>query len=109
VSKLVELDNAVFRREVLESSLPVLVDFTAAWCAPCRAVDRSVASLAREYAGALKVGQIDADANLDIVSQFAVQGLPALLLFQDGEELGRTGAKSTEALKRWIDEHLERV
>ena len=106
VSNLVRLDNAVFRREVLEAELPVLVDFTARWCGPCQQVSAVVDELAEECAGTLKVAQIDTDDNHDIASQFAIQGLPTLMLFHNGEELGRTGVTSKENLKRWIEDHL---
>jgi thioredoxin len=106
VSKPVELDNAVFRREVLESDIPVLVDFTAPWCGPCRQIEPIVGELAHEFAGSVKVAQIDMDDNVDIASQFRVVGLPTLMLFDKGEEVGRTGILSKERLKEWIKDHL---
>ena len=108
MSKPVELDNAVFRREVLESDIPVLVDFTAPWCAPCRVIEPIVGELAHEYAGTVKVAQIDTDDNVDIASQFHVQGLPTLLLFDKGEEVDRTGLLSKEDLKKWIEDRVGR-
>jgi len=108
VSDLLQLDNAVFRREVLESEKPVLVDFTARWCRPCQEMEPVMGALAEEYAGVLKVAQIDADDNSDILSQYRVQGLPTLMLFHHGEELGRTGMRTKEGLKRWIEDCLTR-
>ena len=107
MSKPVVLDNAVFRREVLESELPVLVDFTAPWCGPCRRVDPIVGELASEYDGLVKVAQINTDDNVDIASQFGITGLPTLMLFDKGEVLGRTGILSKKDLKEWIEGHLE--
>jgi thioredoxin len=109
VNEPVRLDNAVFRREVLEADIPVLVEFTAPWCAPCGHVGRIVSSIAREYTGLLKVAQIDTDHNQDIASQFDIQGLPTLLLFYHGEELGRTGEDSEHEVKEWLEAHLPRA
>ena len=105
----VRLDNAVFRREVLEADIPVLVEFTAPWCAPCGPVGRIVATIANEYTGLLKVAQIDTDDNRDVVSQFDIQGLPTLLLFYHGEEVGRTGEESEQDVKEWLEAHLAKV
>ena len=102
-----QLDNATFRRDVLESEVPVLVDFTDRWCGPCQQLVPIIEELAKEYSDQLKVAQIDTDDNQDIASQFGIQSLPSLLLFNKGEELGRVGMKSKEGLKAWINEHLQ--
>ncbi len=106
MNDLVQLDNAVFRREVLEADVPVLVEFTAPWCAPRGLAGQIVSSLAREYTGMLKVAQIDTDDNKDIASQFEIQGLPTLMLFHGGEELGRTGESGEVEVKQWLEKHL---
>lgn len=107
MNKPVILDNAGFRREVLESDLPVLVDFTAPWCGPCQSIAPIVGELAVEYDGLVKVGQINTDDNVDIASQFGVTGLPTLMLFDKGEVVGRTGVLSKKGLKDWIEERLD--
>jgi thioredoxin 1 len=103
VSEPFKLDNLLFRREVLESGVPVLVDFTARWCAPCVGMAAIVGDLAREYAGTIKVALIDTDDNQDIVAQFNVRGLPTLVLFDKGVEVSRCGVETKEGLKRWLD------
>lgn len=74
-----------FQAEVLSASLPVLVDFTAAWCGPCKMVDPIVTQLAGEWSGKVKVVKIDADQNPGIVTQFGVMGLPTVMLFKRGQ------------------------
>ena len=106
MSALVRVDNAAFKREVLEAEVPVLVDFTAPWCGPCQKVDAVLENLAEELDGKIKIAQIDLDANSDIASQFGVQGLPTLLLLYRGHELGRISTASKESLKTWIARKL---
>lgn len=107
MSNLANLDNATFRKEVLESDIPVLVDFTAHWCGPCQQLVPVIEALADEYEGRLTVAQIDMDDNQDIASQFEVQNLPSLLLFKQGKEVDRLiGMKSKDTLVKWIESHL---
>lgn len=77
-------DLATFQREVLESPVPVLVDFWAAWCGPCRMVAPELEALAEAYGGAIKVVKVDVDANPIVASQYRVQGIPTLGLFERG-------------------------
>jgi thioredoxin 1 len=78
------LSEADFDAEVLHSQTPVLVDFWAAWCGYCRKIEPSVASIAGEYSGRLKVGKLDVDRNRTIANRYHVAGLPTLLLFKQG-------------------------
>jgi thioredoxin 1 len=74
-----------FQREVLESTTPVLIDFWAPWCAPCRAIGPVVEEIAREYAGKLKVVKMNVDENPQTPSKYGVRGIPNLILFNGGQ------------------------
>jgi thioredoxin 1 len=86
---VLEVTDTNFDSEVLKSSLPVLVDFWAVWCAPCRAIAPHVEAIATEFAGKIRVGKCDIDANPQIPSQFEVRSIPTLLLFKDGKVMGQ--------------------
>lgn len=86
---VLEVTDSNFDSEVLKSSLPVLVDFWAVWCAPCRAIAPHVEAIATEFEGKVRVGKCDIDANPQIPSQFEVRSIPTLLLFKDGKVLGQ--------------------
>lgn len=84
-----EFTDSSFENDVLKSELPVLIDFWAVWCAPCRAIAPHVDALATEYAGKLRVGKLDIDANPQVPSQFEVRSIPTLLLFKGGKVVGQ--------------------
>jgi thioredoxin 1 len=86
---LTTFTDANFDAEVLHSSQPVLVDFWATWCPPCRALTPVVAELARQYAGQVKMGQLNIDDCPRIPTQFEVRSIPTLLLFKDGRVIGQ--------------------
>ena len=96
-----------FATEVLQSPLPVLVDFWAAWCGPCRAVAPTVEALASEYAGKLKVVKLDVDESGDVAGQFGVQSIPTLMLFKGGQPVERlVGAYPKPAIVSKIQQYL---
>ena len=82
--KIMTFTDANFDREVLQSDIPVLVDFWATWCAPCKAIAPLVDAVADEYAGKIKVGKINVDENPATPAKYAVRGIPTLILFKDG-------------------------
>ena len=85
MSQSIEITSSNFQSEVAESELPVLLDMWAAWCGPCRMVSPIVDELAGEYAGRIKVGKIDVDAEPAIAQAFGVASIPTIVLIKDGE------------------------
>jgi thioredoxin 1 len=86
---IIHLNDQDFRREVLEAEGPVLVDFTATWCAPCRALTPALEALASEYKGRVKVTKLDVDANQDTPQQYGIRSMPTLLFFKQGKVVGQ--------------------
>jgi thioredoxin 1 len=104
---VVELTDANFEQEVLQADTPALVDFWAEWCMPCKMIAPAVAELAEEYAGRLKVGKVDTDANRDISMKFGISAIPTLILFKGGEIAKKlVGLQQKTDLKAAIDEVL---
>src|SRR5207253_2803218 len=87
--KMMTITDANFEAEVLKSSQPVLIDFWATWCAPCRAIAPVVEQLAGEYTGKLKVGKVNIDENPRTPTQYDVRSIPTLLMFKDGKVVGQ--------------------
>lgn len=85
MAHIAEVTDANFENEVLKSSQPVLVDFWAAWCGPCRAVSPIVEEIAAGYEGKLKVLKLDVDQNTQTPARYGIRGIPALLIFKDGK------------------------
>ncbi len=106
-ANITELTDASFAQEVLKSDQPVLVDFWAPWCGPCRQIAPHVEALAGEFAGKLKVGKINVDDNPAVPTQYRVQGIPTLLLFKGGQVQEQiVGFVPKDVLKRAIDKHV---
>ena len=84
-----EVSDSSFERDVLQSDKPVLVDFWAAWCAPCRAIAPHVEALAKDYEGKLRVGKCDIDANQQFPTQYDIRSIPTLLVFKEGKVVGQ--------------------
>ncbi len=104
---LVEISAADFRTGVEESPVPVLADFWAPWCAPCRMVAPVVERLASDLAGRLKVAKVNTDDLPALGERFAVRGIPTLILFEGGHEKDRvTGVLPAQALRSWLETRL---
>ena len=102
----ITLTDDSFQSEVIESSVPVLVDFWAIWCGPCRMVAPIIDELAQEYDGRVKVGKVDVDSERKIATDFGIQSIPTLLIFKDGKQAHQIlGAKP----KNYLVKKLESV
>ena len=105
--KPVTFTDENFQSEVLNSDKPVLVDFWAEWCGPCRMVAPIVEELATEYNGSLKVGKVDVDSNQKVSMQFGVRSIPTLLIFKNGKVVDQIiGAVPKRALADKVSKHL---
>ncbi|HNQ24001.1 MAG TPA: thioredoxin [Phycisphaerae bacterium] len=99
-----EFTDANFETEVLNSSAPVLVDFWAEWCGPCRALGPVIDELATEYAGKVKVGKVDTDANRAVSMRYQISAIPTVLLLNQGQLVERfVGLRSKKDLKAAVD------
>ncbi len=108
MAKLAQVTDSTFDAEVLKPDIPVLVDFWAEWCAPCKMIAPFLEQIAEEYAGKIKVVKLDADSNNQTTMQFGVRSLPTLLLFKNGQTVERlVGAMPKERLLTHIRPHLQ--
>jgi thioredoxin 1 len=107
MSQALAVNDATFDAEVLQSKVPVLVDFWAVWCGPCRAIAPVVDELAKEYAGRMKVVKIDTDEAGEVTQRFQVMSIPTLMLFKDGQPVERlVGALPKAAILGRLQSHL---
>jgi thioredoxin 1 len=99
-----EITDQNFAQEVAQSDVPVLVDFWAEWCMPCRMLAPTIDKLATEYAGRVKVGKLDTDANRDVSMKFGISAIPTVILFKNGEVFQKfVGLKSEKDFKAALD------
>ncbi len=101
---MLELTKDTFEKDVLKNKLPVLVDFWAPWCGPCRIVSPTLEKLSNEYASKLKFAKLNVDDNQELAAQFDVRGIPCMIIFSKGREAGRViGAYGETELRKKID------
>ena len=106
-SGLFQVNDKNFTAEVLQSDIPVLVDFWATWCGPCRAISPIVEDLAKEFSGRVKITKLNVDENPSTPSQYGVRGIPALILFKEGKVLDQiVGSVPKARLKALIEKAL---
>ncbi len=108
ISEPVHVTDAAFEKVVLQSDLPVIVDFWAPWCAPCRFVDPILKKIAQEYAGKLIVAKVNTDENPKWAQHFGVRGIPTMLLVANGQVLHQqVGALPEPLLRQLVDQFLQ--
>lgn len=104
---VINVTDGSFQSDVINSSTPVLVDFWAEWCGPCKMIAPIVDEIANEYSGRVKVVKINIDENDQTPVKYGVRGIPTLILFKDGEVEGtNVGALTKQQLATFLDEHL---
>jgi len=107
VSNIVHVTDETFQSEVLESSVPVLVDYWADWCGPCKMIAPILDEIASEYDGRLKVAKLNIDENQDTPRKYGIRGIPTLMLFKNGNvEATKVGALSKSQLTAFLDSNL---
>ena len=108
IKEPIKVTDAAFEKTVLESSLPVIVDFWAPWCGPCKMVAPILDKIAKEYAGELIVAKVNTDENPEWAMKYGVQGIPTMLLMYDGKIVNRqVGALPEPMLREVIEQFLE--
>lgn len=108
MAEISKVSEDSFEQEVLKSELPVLVDFTAVWCGPCKMLDPIVAQLAQEWVGKVKVLKLDVDDSPNLAIDYQVMGVPTLMLFQGGKPVERSsGYQPKERLEKKFQPHLK--
>jgi thioredoxin 1 len=105
--QIIHTSDASFEQEVLQSSVPVLVDYWAEWCGPCKMIAPILDEVAKEYAGRIKVAKLNIDENQNTPPKYGIRGIPTLMLFKNGNvEATKVGALSKSQLTAFIDSNI---
>ncbi|MBN1535528.1 MAG: thioredoxin [Anaerolineales bacterium] len=108
MSNLTYVDEENFQAEVLDNPLPVLVDFTAVWCSPCKMLDPVVLQIAQNWVSKMKVVKLNIDENMDLTTRYQVMGVPTLMLFVKGKPVERvTGFQPLDRIEAKFRDHIE--
>src|SRR5262245_39023688 len=104
---ILEVTDSNFENDVLKSEKPVLVDFWAEWCGPCRAIAPTVEAVAEQYNGSLRVGKMNVDFNQNVPMQYGIRGIPTLILFKGGREVERiVGMVNKSVIENTVAKHV---
>lgn len=102
----IAVSDSSFKEDVMSSSTPVLVDFWAEWCGPCKQIGPALEDVATEMSGKLKVAKVNIDDNPETPAKFHVRGIPTLMIFKDGQVVAtKVGAMTKTKLQEWVSEH----
>ena len=104
MKNLYEITNDNFEREVTKSPIPVMLDFFATWCAPCKYIAPFIEKMAAELDGRIKFGKVDVDQTPELAAQFGISGVPTLIMFRDGKRVDQmVGGASEKSLRGWVE------
>jgi len=104
---IIHLSDATFETEVLQSSVPVLVDYWAEWCGPCKMITPILDEISKDYDGKLKIAKLNIDENAQTPAKFGIRGIPTLMIFKNGNvEATKVGALSKSQLTSFIDSNI---
>ncbi|WP_459555992.1 thioredoxin family protein [Lacunimicrobium album] len=102
--KVVEFTDANFQNEVISSDTPVLVDFWAPWCGPCKMIAPTIEELANDYGGKVKIGKLNTDENPNVASEYNISAIPTVMLFKGGQMVDKVmGVNPKDRFVKWID------
>ena len=105
--RVTNVSDSSFEKDVLQAEKPVLVDFWAEWCAPCRMLAPTIDAIAEQFSDSASVVKVNVDDNTSTAQRYGIKGIPTLILFSDGKEVERVvGATSKESISRMIEKHV---